>query len=419
MADVPLLGFFLAAIVTFIYGSDENNNFLLVLSSLFISLAILTKYSGLLLIPILCAYDLLNKKKKGIIFLLIPTVIFILWNGYCVLSYRQSLFLAGVASKLQQYIFNRIWIRVFASLSSLSGVSLVVLFIMPLLLLKKKGLFCFFISIVSGVLPFMVKDIFGVYSLPQKYFLAVLFVASTYAILFIFKQGIVSLSKRSDGDTAFLFIWFLSIFMFNLLANFIAARFTLLLLPPLFFFIYNQLAPYNAAETRSKLTFVILIPFVFSTVLAMGDYQAAGVYRHFVGYIKQELPVEENNYFFCGEYYRSWGYFYYLQKAYGNVKRHFQMINETLSPEAVIVVPAELVLPIVIERWDAFSQYLDKFYNKNLINSISYKGNIFLHHKKFRAGFYSHDWGLLPFYISVKKEPLEKFEIYRLTKGGG
>jgi hypothetical protein len=54
-------------------------------------------------------------------------------------------------------------------------------------------------------------------------------------------------------------------------------------------------------------------------------------------------------------------------------------------------------------------------YKKKLIGSFYYKSNIFLHNRKFHAGFYSHDWGLLPFYISFDKGPLEVFQVYQIT----
>jgi hypothetical protein len=264
---------------------------------------------------------------------------------------------------------------------------------------------------VIGIFPFIIKDIFGEYSFFEKCFLAILFIASSYIILLIFKSGFKSIFKR-DKDTLFLASWFFLIFIFNILTNFIAARFLLLLLPPLFLFIYNKLFSYNFETINLKVKLIILISLIFSTVLAIGDYQFAGLYRHFVRSFKRIMPLgeKENVYFYHGSYYFSWGYAYYLEKFYNSVNINYE--RKLSQQDNIFVMPAEPVLPIVIEKKLVFNKLLN--YDKTLIKSVYYKGNIILHNQKFRTGFYSHDWGLLPFYLSIKKVPLETFEIYRL-----
>lgn len=127
------------------------------------------------------------------------------------------------------------------------------------------------------------------------------------------------------------------------------------------------------------------------------------------------MEEKEKIYFYHRFYYYSWGYAYYLEKFYDSVNAPYR-IKERLSKEhSILITPTQQVLPIVIEKKSVFTKLLDLDYDKTLIDSIYYKGNVFLHNRKFHAGFYSHDWGLLPFNFSMRKVPFEVFEIYRLS----
>ena len=396
MLDIPLLGFFLASIATFVYGVDRDNKILLIISGLLTAAAILTKYSGLVLIPILFIYALLNTSKKKASYLFIPIFMFLLWNLYCLLFYNYAIFFYALRSKLSHYFFDGIGIRMLASLSFLAGTSIVALFLTPLLLNKKKDMAYFSISLIAGALPFMIKGVFSEYSIFEKIVLSVLFISSTYIILLIVRG-------RGDKDSRFLSSWFVLMFIFVLFTNFIAARFLLLLMPPMFLLIYNHLP----MASKNKIRSAILICFIFSTVLAIGDYQAADVYRDFI----YSLGKGEGPYFLRGNSYDSWGYAYYSRKRHdlSEVDSDARKI-----PGDIFITPTEPVLPIAIERKADFDKFLDARYKKTLIDRVFYRGHIFLHHRRLKAGFYSHDWGLLPFSFSVKKSSLEVFEIYRL-----
>ena len=233
----------------------------------------------------------------------------------------------------------------------------------------------------------------------------------------------------------FLSAWFFLIFAFSILTNFIAARFLLLLLPPLFLLIYNELSSRNLGTVKSKIKFtpleisptqrgiakflmgfIILISIIFSTILAIGDYQFAGLYRHFLYSLKKKTPLKEKG-MIClrrGHYYNSWGYGYYLEKFHF-VNMDYEIKKRLNQQYSIFITPTEPVLPLVTEKKFAFREWEDLDYDRILLDSIYYRGNVVLHNRKFHAGFYCHDWGLLPFYLSMRKVPLECFKIYRLS----
>lgn len=419
MLDIPLLSFFLLAIVTFIYGIDRDNDPALLLSSLFTIVAIFIKYSGLMLIPILFIYALLNSKKKKSKFLLVPILIFFLWEMYCSLYFNGAMFSSVLLDRTKGYLFDRIPVRIFASLSFLSGTSVVILLLVPFLMRRRGGVFCFFLSAFVGLSPFIIKSIFNEYSFFQKSFLSILFICSSYVILMLFKSGLKALFEKAGKDTIFLTAWFFAVFIFNILFSFIAARFMLLLLPPLLLFIHGELFSCNFRAIKYRITVVVLVAFLFSTVLAIGDYQFSGLYRNFIQTLKKRFSPEErkNIFFYCQAPYFSWGYSYYIESLVQHAGAHYYKERAKLKQKyKIFVTPTQPVLPIIIQknRYLFIDRSIDLDCDKILMDSVCYKGNIFLHHKRFKVGFYSHDWGLLPFYLSLRKAPLECFEIYRL-----
>lgn len=414
MFDMPLLGFFLAAITAFIYGLDRDNDLLLVLSGIFAAIAILTKYSGLLLIPILLVYAMLNSGREKIKFLLIPVLIFFIWNIYCILIFGNSVFLNALFSQLRHYFLSRIGMRALASLSFLSGTSVIIVLLTPFIIQRRCSPPYVLLSLSSGMLPFVMREVFGEYSFFEKGLLAIFFFVSTYTILLILHSGFKALAKKNNKDILFLSFWFFLIFIFTILMNFIAARFMLLLLPPLFLLTYKEFLVLNFETIRLKLKLVVLSSFLFSTVLAVGDYQFAGLYRHFA-YSTKKI---EKAYFYCGSYLTSWGYAYYLQRLDDAiiVSLYHSMKERSEKDVDTFITPTEPVLPAVIKERSIFTKLLDSDYDRALVDSVYYRGRIFLHNKRSHTGFYSHDWGLLPFYLSIKEKPLERFEIYKLIK---
>ncbi len=104
----------------------------------------------------------------------------------------------------------------------------------------------------------------------------------------------------------------------------------------------------------------------------------------------------------------AWEYAYYLNLYYprSNTEKY-----------KFACFPQEKVLPIVImKKCKDYPQ--ESFFGEggNIdMSEYIYAGHIFLHNRDRRTGFYSHDWGLLPFKIFPRKKILEKFIVYRLN----
>ncbi|MFA5163763.1 MAG: glycosyltransferase family 39 protein [Patescibacteria group bacterium] len=424
MLDIPLLSFFLLSATVFIYGVDKDNIPLLFLSGLLAGLASLIKYSGLLLIALMALYILIKRKQKRYyLFLLIPLAIFIVWCGRDFLFYGKIYFLEVLSGKLQairhppQGAFT---MRIFAFLSFLSGVTITPVFFLPWLTKVKRRKAILLVSLVAGFLPVLLKNIFMEYTAVEKTFLAMLFISSTFIICIMIEAGINSLSRKSqDNDKAFLALWFLLVLVFTVVIQFVAARFLLLLLPPMFIIIYQQAESSDGfLRPLFKNTFKIAVLFtlVISTVLAAGDYYSAGLYRDFIVSLKNGNRPYREIYICPASYYfhLAWGYAYYVSKYYPGLLYLDPEPALDKNKELVFVAPTRGVLPVAINKI-CCKKMKEEDYSRHLIKRVCYKGNVTLHHRNFRAGFYSHDWGLLPFHLSFCEVPLEAFEIYSLN----
>jgi 4-amino-4-deoxy-L-arabinose transferase-like glycosyltransferase len=433
MLDIPLLAFFLGALAAFIYGVDKDNPRLLLLSAILAGLAILTKYSGLLVILVMFIYALIASKKRYTLFLLIPISMFLLWCLHNLMFYNTIFFLDSLLRKSLSFNFETIAIRTFAVLSFLSGTSICAIFLIPCLLGKRINRLLFFLSLPVGLAPFLVKGFsvgFNIYSGKRFYFagysniekgiLALFFISSFFIILIIFKKGVsFFLKKTLNKDDLFLFLWFALLLIFTITIQFIAARFVLLLFPPMFLLIAKELGiskdTFFLGLRKKFVTLLILITIIVSVVLAIGDYQLAGTYRDFVATLKKKLPVNKDIYFCPASFDTNlcYGYAYYLRKYYPQAMNARMEASLNKNGDFIYIVPAGSFLsPVFYESCTDYFQGL--VYKKKLIESFSYKSNVFLHNRKFHAGFYSHDWGLLPFYISFQKSPLETFEVYQI-----
>jgi len=422
MLDIPLLGFFLSTLAVFIYGIDKNDNRLLFLSSILAGMTSLIKYSGLTVILLMFIYGLLysQKRYRYFLFLLIPLCIFFLWCIHNIIFYKHAYFFRALLFELREISINTIPIKIFACLSFITGTSIITLFLIPRLLRNKYNVFLFLLALPVGLCPFLIKRPFLEYSNIAKVILGFLFISSLFIIFIVFKVAFLSLlEKPRNKNNLFLSLWFFIFLIFNILIQFVAARFVLLLFPPMFLLLYKELTSRGVSFSTAlnKLVSVsILITFLISTILTIGDYYFAGIYRDFTISIKKELPLYKDIYFCPSAYdsFLAWGYAYYLYKYYPQAINYKIEDNLNERKDFVYILPNEPVLPFVIHRIcsDSF-QELD--YNKNLIKSFYYKSNVALHNWKLRVGFYSHDWGLLPFYISFRKIPLETFDVYSVS----
>lgn len=422
MLDMPLLAFFLLSLACFIYGTDRDDQRLVLVSSLLAGMTALVKYSGLMLIPLMVIYSLL-RGKKNISFVLVPLAMFLLWCVHNMLFYRSLSFLDALASRARALTAEELLLRVLSCLSLLSGTALSLFYFMPLFLRRKEYQRVLFFSFPVTLVPFLLQKVFNGYTLLERSFLALLFLCSCFFIAVIFGALVhpsVQPGVKSDGqrvperDRVFLALWFIVLLVFTVVSQFLAARFVLLLFPPLLLFAYRECR--LSRPLKKGLVVAACLILAISAILAVGDYRFAGVYRDFVLRLKAKVSDRHGIAFCYNSFFPfySWGYGYYLYTHFRDAMS--VDIEAALKKGGLLyVVPREPVLPLVLDN--SCPRYFSEMgYERREAGTVEYRGRVTLQHTATHAGFYSHGWGLLPYSVRPRGVILERFALYSLSK---
>ncbi len=425
MADMTMLAFFLSGMCTFIYGIDNGNKKILLISGVFIGLAILAKHSALSLIPLLVTYSILN--KKSLLKLLFPFFIYALvfgvWAFLNLIYYGElHLFVSSkFFAKLYEnygFGFNDLVKKGISDLSGIGGCAVFPIAWIVLAFISRRKIIIYSLSVLFSLYFLIINplDIEALtnYSSLQSilfiYFLSTgLFI--TYNVFEIgIKPFIISLSKRTslerknsiykNADNIFLFFWFGGILASSIIIlPFGSARYMLPLLLPIVIILINQTEKVFDKKVRYFQIFcasVITVTLLTGFSLVYGDYVYAESYRSFVKSLKGK--IDNNRVWFIGE----WGFRYYMGKA-----GYSYLLSNNNSPKDGDII----VIPVIAGLHEMATELRIR---AELIESIEYESEfpIRLMNYEAKAGYYSHGFGLLPFSFSTAK--LEHFDIFRV-----
>jgi 4-amino-4-deoxy-L-arabinose transferase-like glycosyltransferase len=94
MCDVMMLAFWIWSAVLWMEGLDEGNHSYLIAASLLLTLAALTKYFGLCLLPLLLVYSVARKRRLGfwVLYFLIPICMFAAYQLWTTVLYGHAMF---------------------------------------------------------------------------------------------------------------------------------------------------------------------------------------------------------------------------------------------------------------------------------------------------------------------------------------
>lgn len=397
MLDIPFLGLYLASIASFINGIDSNSRKLLILSGILGGLAILTKYTGLSLIAFLLIYAFLKKKKKNMLFLIIPILFFCAWCLHNLIFYNE-LHIISTINNIVSFDIQKIIQHLLGVFIFISGVTLFPLFLLPLLLKNinnsKIYFICFIVTL--GIILF-IKEMLLSYGIIQKLILLISISISLFIILLFLRQVIFPPDKN-NLDRFFLNIWFFGFLFLNVIAHYVAARYILLSVPPMILLLISYLDTIKFKFLNPRVFYLICLSIIlaFSVAISIADYRFAALYRNFADDIKKEYGIANNKVWFEGH----WGFQYYMMKNGYSF----------LDPQEDSPMPGDILIKPILADYD------NKIYPKwkNALESIDtkiYYGNLKLLNSEAHAGFYSQGWGFLPFFSSESE--VERIEIYR------
>lgn len=396
MLDVPLIGLTLAAIACFVSGVDSGLRKRLALAGCLTGLAILTKYSALVLLPLLLSYALIRRRFSAAWFLLIPVAMLALWGLHGWLIYGRPHFVGRGpgAQGPDLAILGQ------ASCRSLAGCAF------PALLLI--GLKWTWPRVAAGIAALAISLTAGwpwAGPFPQ-HLLETMFVLNLGSILLVLvwtgwevfqKRGWKIANMDSSGDTVFLLFWTYSFPLFNLLfSSFVSVRHLLPALPPILILAlrcFEEQGREAAGRARLARLAMLGVTALFGFLVASADREYAEVYREAAPEIARAVRTGDEPAWFVGH----WGWQYYAAAA---GLTPFNIDQPPLPPESVLALPAW----VPRQRPEVRQDFRD-------ILHIGYPARSLLRTVSKNAHYYQVTQGMVAYEFS--SDPLEEFVIYR------
>ncbi len=215
-------------------------------------------------------------------------------------------------------------------------------------------------------------------------------------------------NKKMTDDILLLF-WFIGIFLLNVIAEYAAVRFVLIMLPPMVLLGMRILDEGYVQRFKkfkiSVITTGLIFSVLFSVSVTYADYNYANSYRLFAEKTTKMFEGKKDKVSFNGH----WGFQYYMEK---NGFKCFSAKIDNPQKGDILIIPyiASYDMPIDVSSKEQLEGYLGR--QMKLIETIEYNTwfPVRIMHKDAHAGFYAHGHGFLPFVFS--RVYLEKFYIW-------
>jgi len=416
MLDVPLMAFYLCALAAFVEGYARGRAPLIATAGVFAGLASLTKYAGLSLIPLFAAYELLNggRLRKTCLAGLVACVLFGTWCVHNLLTHGEIHVLE--ASARMGMDFQRFGWTVFGdtfvgNLTQLAGAGLIPL-VWLLALRRRAEVAVFAAAVIATWIAVRPRLAALRYSPGQQLATIGLAAAGGFAMLKVLwgvgKSALRLVNEatrsrgqnlRADRDVVFLALWFFGLFASNVAFQYAAAKYTVMLLPPLILLL-RETTP--GPIRRPAFLAAISCAFVgISLFVACGDYKYASVYRDAIPFVNGIRARTQGRVWFRGH----WGFQYYMERA------GYRILHDAgPSPSAGdrVIIPVfcgEMRLPLAEGLRARLTEETHEFPQRCSVATMN---------SEKKAGFYSHRWGFLPYAPSGSY--WERFMVFQVEK---
>ncbi len=379
MADIPALSFLLIGFALYFRGK-------LWTTSLFFALAMGTTYPMVIPFCSLLLWIVLRRlPARELAVLSVAPVPLALWLLITAIRFRQIPMLDTARYMLSHGSAGHNSLALMSFLGGTAVFPWLFVFMMPI---EKKKL-----VVMTGLSVLVVTACSALQSWPAtSYWLAYLVMASSgMALLFRFASAIVERHRRESGVLLFT-IWVVAtLLFFMVVAEIIAVRYLLLIMPPLYLVCFRDFRPNIGIA-------VLVATLTLSVTLAIADYRLAGSYRDWVD---QTVPALQKAGFKVWSGAES-GLRFYLQGRG----------IETLGNDDLRPVAADLIV-----RQDLFSYGLSTILEPELVavhsDDLEQWFPIRTLSKSAHAGFHDSHMGLLPYVFS--RVPLDRISIVEVS----
>jgi 4-amino-4-deoxy-L-arabinose transferase-like glycosyltransferase len=415
MCDVMMLAFWIWASVFWMEGLDDEKPAYLVISSLLLSLAALTKYFGICLLPLLLVYSIARKRRLGwwFLYFLVPVVLLAAYQLWTTILYGHAMFSDALNWAQTERVVNgkaSPLTSVLIGISFAGGCTLSALLLAPFLWGWRKlaagllfGGLCG-LALMRGWVSFgpyaeeLVRQSLNTHSLTTGIQLTLAIAAGT-AVLWI---GCAELRRWRDSDSLFLGLWVLGTFVFAAFLNWtINARSILPLIPAAGILLARRLDKFHFDSTpqlQRKVALALVLCGVVSLWLAKADADWANSAKQAAVFIRQQTENQTGTVWFQGH----WGFEYYMQLLGA---RPVDFLRTGMERGDVLVVPEN--------NADAYRMPTAQFVASTNLLQIKLPQPLSTMRWRNGAGFYSSFYGPLPFAFGPIET--ERYYLFRLS----
>jgi 4-amino-4-deoxy-L-arabinose transferase-like glycosyltransferase len=413
MCDTMMVALWMWAIIFWIEGLAPRKPLYLATSALLIALCALTKYFGAALILLLAAYSLARLRRFGswAWYLLAPILIL---TGYqhwtkTVYGLRMITSAAHHSTGMRQARQSSILAKTLVDLSFVGGCALPALTLAPLIWTRRKILAVFVASGIAGFFVGSGRIFLGETLWPFDFYRHWILVGIELTLFLAAGFSVMALAatdawKRKDADSLLLLLWVFGTFFFTGFVNWtINVRSVLPLVPAVGILLARRVDMLRLTSMRwrpAALGIALAAAGAVSLWLTWSDAELANSARTAATLIEQKTRNQPGAVWFLGH----WGFQYYME-SFG---AHAVVVNDPpRRPEDYIAIAETSRLFEVRPEFVASHEVVQIPMSLGITPSSIELG----------AGFYSADWGPLPF--ALGPVPLERYELIRLRTGCG
>lgn len=318
MIDVPGTAFWLAAMVFFLKGVDDDKLVYLLAGAFFLTLGIFTYYQDLSLLLLLFLYLLLFRKlnPKTFIALSIPVIMFLAFTAAHFAYY-------GTAPNFtyntveQPMDLMSIIIRIRGTVAMVGGI---IIFPLAVLAVFSRH---HWINLTTGVILLItvawsfVLYLTGAFSAQNLLLLPWMVAAGSMIVLYIVRKFInalpLTIVNAGGGDDVFLCVWFLGVFFYNcILLPYPSTRFIIPLIAPVVIYATKEIHKLWGWDRRRYITATAIVAgltLALSLGIAIGENERANIHPVEADWAVENYPPDGHVWFLGGL-----GFQYYMQQ---------------------------------------------------------------------------------------------------------
>jgi hypothetical protein len=392
MCDVPMLAFWVWAVVLWVEGMERNEAWRLAGAGLLIALAMLTKYFGLCLIPLLAVYSLIRQRRLGrwAVYLLIPLVMIGVYQSVTRMLYGHGLIFmaADFAIVAKAWRFSQLTTGLTA-LTFTGGCLASVLFFAPLFWQRRLWIWCLSITAVLAAACFWngtwLKQFYG--RVPNTFLLSVKIQMVFWAIggIGLLALAIMDVWRRRDANAWLLALWTLGTFSFTAFFNWTVNGRSLLPMAPAMGILLarglEQKAPAGLKNWTRRVTMGFIPGAVLALLTTRADFLFATAFNRSAQQVCAKYGHESHTLWFEGH----WGFQYYMNALGASA---LDLEHPTIAAGDILALPTNNHK--VFSPDPQLVTWLDVF-------TIPESGVLATMDESVGAGFYASVWGPLPF----------------------